>query len=489
MRKLYSIDYNSCTDDRKKTLYVRCNGNRLDYLTYFGGFSIGKWRRYTTLNTLAIKFTCKNKYEVVWKILKPNGEIIILDKNILDNKSCKEFCVKELPEGILGCELIAQEEMSEIPLLSYWGEFSSEQDVNLQVVICTYKREEYVNVTIEKLRSFSHGNSWLSGLVIDNGRTLPIEQDDNIKVIHNLNYGGSGGFTRGILETINDKKITHVLLMDDDISLDTTAIERIYAVLKGQKEEFYNCFISGAMLSMENPTIQVENTAVWNRVILKRFGANFDLKRKEFLSENERVNSFLNRYGAWWCSCMPVARIKQIGLPLPVFVKGDDMEYGIRNKQEIISMNGICVWHKGFVAKQNDVVDYYTDRNMMMIGHYSDGVSLLFTRLTVIMRVVRRLIQRKSKGGKRSIYLALYDYFQGFDYITKIGSDEKMTQVVEFIRREEDVSYYEILKLMVKVILDEKKTRSKYINFRQRYLMDDVWWRKFLKTDEKKGKV
>lgn len=48
---------------------------------------------------------------------------------------------------------------------------------------------------------------------------------------------------------------------------------------------------------------------------------------------------------------MPIRRIREIGYPLPIFVKGDDMEYGIRNHKEVMHMNGIGVWHQSFQEK------------------------------------------------------------------------------------------------------------------------------------------
>ena len=43
--------------------------------------------------------------------------------------------------------------------------------------------------------------------------------------------------------------------------------------------------------------------------------------------------------------------IKENGLPLPIFVRGDDIEFSMRNNKEIVSLNGINVWHDPFILK------------------------------------------------------------------------------------------------------------------------------------------
>ena len=37
-------------------------------------------------------------------------------------------------------------------------------------------------------------------------------------------------------------------------------------------------------------------------------------------------------------------------LPLPLFIKCDDAEYGLRNIRHITALNGVGLWHKGFAA-------------------------------------------------------------------------------------------------------------------------------------------
>lgn len=45
---------------------------------------------------------------------------------------------------------------------------------------------------------------------------------------------------------------------------------------------------------------------------------------------------------------MPMNLIDSKNLPIPFFIRGDDMEYCLRNMKDLILMNGVCVWHETF---------------------------------------------------------------------------------------------------------------------------------------------
>ena len=39
-------------------------------------------------------------------------------------------------------------------------------------------------------------------------------------------------------------------------------------------------------------------------------------------------------YSAWWYCCMPMRVVREDNLPFPLFIRGDDVEYGLRNIKE-----------------------------------------------------------------------------------------------------------------------------------------------------------
>ena len=78
-------------------------------------------------------------------------------------------------------------------------------------------------------------------------------------------------------------------------------------------------------------------------------------------------------YNAWWYCTIPMQYVRSDNLPLPIFIRGDDVEYGLRNMKNLILMNGICVWHEPFEFKYSSSMYYYIFRNTLQgLCHNSD---------------------------------------------------------------------------------------------------------------------
>ncbi len=53
------------------------------------------------------------------------------------------------------------------------------------------------------------------------------ELGSQLRIIEQPNLGGSGGFSRGMYEIVTADRSDYVLLLDDDINLETDSIERL----------------------------------------------------------------------------------------------------------------------------------------------------------------------------------------------------------------------------------------------------------------------
>ena len=120
---------------------------------------------------------------------------------------------------------------------SIYADVEAVREVNCAAVICTCRREKDVTANIDQIRKLS-GEQRPEVFIIDNGNTL---QDhvfpEFVSCIPNKNCGGAGGFTRGMLEVVKRKKFTHVILMDDDISLEPGVLERTRSFLSVLKDD------------------------------------------------------------------------------------------------------------------------------------------------------------------------------------------------------------------------------------------------------------
>ena len=95
--------------------------------------------------------------------------------------------------------------------------------------------------------------------------------------------------------------------------------------------------------------------------------------RHNFAQRNLRDTPWMHRrvdvdYNGWWMCMIPTEVIREIGLSLPVFIKWDDTEYGVRAKAagfNTVSLPGSAVWHVSWIDK-DDLVgwqSYFHTRN------------------------------------------------------------------------------------------------------------------------------
>ena len=487
MNKLYDIVLK--TQENRKLLYFKGNaditeqglhiaaGDTVDFLTYFNSFSVKKWKEYTNIKNLQINGVVTGCIELEIYTIGKNGKVLMNQQVRGSFGVC--FDVENVSGEILGIKVKANIDTI-IQEITYLGEFNEWKHQKIGVVICTYKREKYVHTTIDKLVKFSKKNPWLTTLVVDNSSTLKECENEYLRIIYNPNYGGSGGFTRGIIENLKNKTNDYVLLMDDDIDLDITVLERTHSVLCGLKKEYRDSFIAGAMIDKDNPYLQYENTGFWNKIKPSSLGRNYDLSRLDILEKNEKVVFKKNKYAGWWYCCIPLKRIEMIGLPLPVFIKGDDIEYSIRNKSEIITMNGIGVWHESFVNKKNGCVNYFADRNMLMINNYIDNSNCFYFSIELFLRMLRRILEFK-KQSLFYFYYAISDYQKGFNYITAFHPSDKLNWLNKEVNK--SCIYKLLLQIFFNVfviIIKYEKIKKDYIKFRNKNLGNTTFWNRYL---------
>ena len=74
-------------------------------------------------------------------------------------------------------------------------------------------------------------------------------------------------------------------------------------------------------------------------------------------------------YNGWWMFGFPLAMTREVGLPLPCFIRGDDVEYGLRLNEaglRTVGLPGVAVWHEPFYVKIGNWQLYYEVRNQLV---------------------------------------------------------------------------------------------------------------------------
>lgn len=258
--------------------------------------------------------------------------------------------------------------------------------------ICSYNRESFIKQFVTDVASHFVNNPDIHFYLANNGLDYQIAFLENFTVMKNRNLGGAGGFCRAMITALEKDNYSHVILADDDIYLHKGVIEKTLSLLKGVKREFSDHFISGSMLSLEERWLQYERNSLLTDSNFVHLGHDNDTRWKQDALANAIVMPHKGLAGWWYC-VIPEKVIKEFGFPLPVFVRGDDVEYSIRCSRKIISLNGICVWHEPFIKKYHEIMeDYYLCRNLLIVSFIYNSNYRKLRRKLVAKKFIRNIL-------------------------------------------------------------------------------------------------
>lgn len=359
----------------------------LDFATYLNALSYEKWRRYTTVDNVWLHLrlcgACTVSLTRIDATAAAPTRTVVATREVTATQNGDGWTTLDLPyDDVDGATLLAFEVLTHGPVSFGEAYYYSKVDpvqvrhVELALATTTFRNERYVLPNIELVRREILGSDepiarGFTMHVVDNGRTLTPEQVEGPRILlhPNPNAGGSGGFTRGMIEAMEQEpRATHVLLMDDDVQVSPEAIKRTYNILSLLRPEWDDAFVSGAYLSLERQDEFTENVGYVNA--RGAFGPLLHTSRIDTLEQIVGIETTEprqhNRYAGWWYCAIPVASIERNGLPLPFFIRGDDAEYGARCATKFITMNGICIWHLKLAYKFRAALErYFVPRNSL----------------------------------------------------------------------------------------------------------------------------
>ena len=225
-------------------------------------------------------------------------------------------------------------------------------------------------------------------------------------------------------------------------------------------------------------TVQFENTAFWNGVTYRSNFHDWDLTDPVKLAQNGELPAQKNQYAGWWYCCIPSERIRQIGYPLPLFIKNDDMEYSVRNDREIITLNGVGVWHQVFDTKQSPVMSYYANRNSLILQHYTGGGR--FTLLLSLMLKAAKRLLRCDWAELHVLARSAADYILGLEKLTELPADRFMQKIAESVQRPFSAAdLLTLIKCALRIFFGFKGLDREYKTFRRIRLSDVSFWKDY----------
>ncbi len=416
----------------------------VDFTTYLNGISSAKWRRYTGINDIRLHLELEGDgCDLVLEGVPERGDELVTCGTVRVSAGQGTVDVRIPTEGMT-VSGFAIRPAGEVLLRRayYYAQVDEDQvnHANLAVSTTTFKKEDFIVPNVRKLCASVLADEGpvrdhFHIFVVDNGRTLtPADfaaAHDLVTLIPNDNVGGSGGAARGMIAVLDDPvPYTHVLLMDDDIALLPEAVKRAYNLLDLAQGPYRDACVEGAMLTLEEPNLQFEDVSVLERKgRYHRIKEDLRISRLENAVQNELIDvERPNAYGAWWFSCVPVVHIRDKGLPLPLFIRWDDVEFGVRQQTRYMTMNGICVWHQGFAGKFRGSVDLYQHIRNFLIVSACDGVThdrIIAPRIT---RDIRLRLRDYDYIGAEFLLNAIEDYLRGPGYFSTVDGSALMRE-------------------------------------------------------------
>ncbi|MBW4422417.1 MAG: glycosyltransferase family 2 protein [Myxacorys californica WJT36-NPBG1] len=454
-------------------LYIQCNeavsinyqeenegivlrrGGLISSSSYFNSFYERYYAKYTTLHSIYYLLKLEGDFKVfVYREVNQSSDREKIFEGNFEN--CQLPNPVKLPPIELLQGVSAGRLYIEIVCLSEQGIFqegwiatdeTKAREISLGIVICTFKKEDYVKDTLATLFQDKYlQDKDFKVFLVDNGRTLEKASfnDSRLKLIPNKNAGGSGGFTRGLVEALEEDSYSHFLVMDDDIELESESIYRLFSLHEYAKSDF---IVAGGLLNLNKKHVLYEAGATFNDdpTVRGRFGSLTALNYNMDLRSTDSLNQLLIEedadYGGFWFCSFSKEIIEKIKLPLPLFIKLDDVEFCLRAKKvlgvPIVTFPSIAVWHIPSSAKSLNWETYYYFRNDLITFAIHGSPSYADTVSNLTKEIMASLLASDYDRAQMLIK-AFEDYTKGPDFIKHSEPDVLHLSILKLSRTYEN---------------------------------------------------
>ncbi|HID68138.1 MAG TPA: hypothetical protein EYP31_07765, partial [Roseibacterium sp.] len=245
-------------------------GSTLGFNSYFNLFNLSKWTTACGLANLWFDVTGSGQVEIriVHALPERSWEILFCDIVTLKDDTPHLIDISNFArhsaKGLIYVEFKALEHSATIRNAHFSSDATIATLPTLTVSITTFKREQQVRQTVARLETFLKDFQFAEQIhvqVVDNGNSAEVPASDAVTPMVNHNFGGAGGFARGLLEAQNSGA-SHCLFMDDDASFHMENIARAYVFLALAKSP--KAAVAGAMINNTHKWAMWENGAYFD---------------------------------------------------------------------------------------------------------------------------------------------------------------------------------------------------------------------------------
>lgn len=401
-RDIFPLYFDMGAEDRRKGFKINPSwvdsrtsihvpqGEIVSLGSYFNAFPAGYWNRWTVCKSVRLRIELSGAGGVTLYRSNARGIAQRIDSRHVYAADHEEF-VFDLPlSGFVdGGWYWFDLDASDADLVMHGAEWLVDgQDrphKTATIATTTMNKTDYVVANMNRMAECESLKSVVDQLLIIDHGSQKVDQANgfaeacerlsfDVEVIEQANLGGSGGFARGQYEAATRGISDYVILLDDDITMEPESVVRMVTFADMCIKP---TLVGGHMFDLHNRTVlhtmgeAIEPTR-WNVS-----PAREDLyMRHNFASRGLRETAWMHSrvdvdYNGWWCCLIPTEVIRKIGLSLPLFIKWDDSEYGLRALKAgfpTVSLPGAALWHVSWMNK-DDLVGwqaYFHSRNRMI---------------------------------------------------------------------------------------------------------------------------
>lgn len=373
---------------------------RVSFGTYFNAFPASYWRAHTDVQKVRLSIELDAEATVIVYKSSPRGSSNRVQSMHVTPDGATATCELSLTSfadgGWYWFDLVSHG--TDVTLKqAEWSVPEPEgfEPGSLSIAVTTFNRPDYC---VKHLRTFAGSEDLVAVMdrliVTDQGNQRVRDESgfedaaaalgDKFTLIEQGNLGGSGGFARGMHEAAEGGKSRYVMLLDDDVVVETEGVLRAVNFADFTRKP---TIVGGHMFNLFERSVIHNFGEGINQYRFQYEPVGRDRSSHDFSSSNLRTTPWMHRrvdvdYNGWWMCLIPTEIVREIGLALPVFIKWDDVEYGIRagsRGYSTVSLPGAAVWHMPWTEK-DDTIDwqaYFHQRNRwvaaLLYSQYDKG--------------------------------------------------------------------------------------------------------------------
>lgn len=363
--------------------------HRISFGTYFNGFAASYWRRWTVVDTVVLELTVAGPGStvVVYRSM-PDGRAQRVDDHTVTEPGPQsmsfELSLSSFYDGgWYWFDIIAGDEGCTLEEAGWLADVPADRagPGSVTIGITTMNRPDFCADLLAQIGADRDVHEVLDEVIVAEQGTKKVADDpgfaqakealgEKLRVIEQGNMGGSGGYARSQLETLEAGRSTYMLCMDDDVVCEPESIVR--AVTFGDLCR-RPTIVGGHMFSLFAKSRLHSFGEIINRYRFWWESPPTVMNDWDFGERNLRSSRWLHRridvdFNGWFMCLIPTTVLREVGLSLPLFIKWDDSEFGVRAQEAgfpTVTLPGAAVWHVPWTDK-NDALDwqsYFHQRN------------------------------------------------------------------------------------------------------------------------------